>query len=113
MTKGHHMSTINETITNALPSGTTRSYPEYVRLVDEALTEREYVIRESLTEFALGKGLQDYEVDGVLDEVGLAKRPLLTPEPVSEGEDQQAPDGVEARLFRLETLIGRLVDRLG
>lgn len=98
---------INERLGYAIPS----SYGTYVDAADEALTEREYVLAENITDAVVENfNVEAGEVKSRLAALGMALRP--EPEPEPEVEQEQEP---EDRVGRLEALLERLstsVERL-
>lgn len=73
------MSSIRETITNALPTGTADSYRQYVNIVVRELEERERGLRAQLLQHGTRLGASQRDINQVLDTVG-----LTAPEPVAQ-----------------------------
>lgn len=98
------MSTIRQTIENALPSHVLSSYGSYVNTVVTALEQREERAIESLVSGGISLGASESQIDGLLIDAGLRTAP--EPEPTPE------PQTVEAMLASLMEKVDGLSTRL-
>lgn len=126
-------STVRSTIVDALPGAATSSqYVEYVDAVEQALTERDHNLVDSITRGVVGYfNVPAEQVQAQLESLGMAVRPApepVLPEPTA--EDRLLADladlpeepvtaeggpskkgkkgGKKSRLARLEKAVGKL-----
>jgi hypothetical protein len=100
------VSTIRETVVNALDPSVVRSYGTYIDRVVEALEERDGQIADALMTFAESKGLRPGDAKDLMIEVG-----LIEPEPVVEVHTAEGTEGstdLQAVLAAIEGLRGEV-----
>jgi hypothetical protein len=98
------LSTIRNTIEQALPSHIASSYRSYIDTVEAALAEREQDALQVIREQGVALGASEAQVEDVLIASGLVEP---TPEPVVE-----EPQTVEAMIASLTEEVRNLAARL-
>lgn len=102
------MSTIEETVNNALRARGLDSYSQYARPVIEVLQDREREITTSLIAFAEERDVDPDDVRVMLAQTGLT----MPSEPEPEVQQQEGADGTAAILSRIEQTLTQTVARL-
>lgn len=95
------MSTIRNTVSEALTAAGYGSYMTYAEPVIDALEEREDAIVTEIEAVAREKGLVEHEVAAIMERVGLVEP---TPEPVAEVADPDNQGDLATVLAAIESL---------
>lgn len=105
------INTIRETATSLLQQRGMGSYITQAEPVIEGLEARDAVITERLTDYAVGMGVSEDEVDRLMVEVGLrAPSPVLSIAngasggSADSGDDERAPAWAQQIIDRIDSL---------